>query len=246
VLKSTLILLAILALATTAYPSTVWSYNISTTGVGLTPCSSSGAGPGSASCLSPMSGTNNSADASVSLTDNSLQIMVDSAHAANAIAFASITHDDFYNVPVNGPISALLSLTCTNGGSVTTGHFSLGSTTVSPPVETIFQGASQGSGPCGIQYRLPTAPPPPDNYNFTVSLVATNNTVHLHTYIDATGNAVDERGGLTVQLTVNGFQDANGNPIAATLVPEPGTWATFGLAFLVGAVKKAKQKTPRA
>jgi hypothetical protein len=100
------------------------------------------------------------------------------------------------------------------------------------PVETIFQGASQGSGPCGIQYRLPTAPPPRDAIAFIVSLIATNNIVHLHTYIDATGSAVDERGGLTVQLTANGFQDANGNPIAATL--EPGTWAMFGLAFLVG------------
>jgi hypothetical protein len=180
----------------------------------------------------------------MSLTDSSLQIMVDSVHAAEAQVFASITHDDFYDVPVNGPISALLSLTCGNSGSnvtVTAGHFSLGSTTVSPPVETRFQGASQGSGPCGTQYRLPTSPPPPDT--FLVSLVATNNIVHLQTYIDATGGATDNLGGLTIQLTVNGFQDANGNPIAATLVtPEPGTWATFGLAFLVGVVKKRNKR----
>jgi len=247
--KIIVIVSAILALATSAYPSTVWSYNIGTSSFdpdgGGPPCSSSGSGPASASCLTPGSnGSNqNSASASVSLTDNSLEITVNSFHAAEADAFASITHDDFYDVPVNGPVSALLSLTCTGGGIVGTGHFSLGSTTVSPPVETIFQGASQGSGPCGIQYRI-TGRLPPDT--FLVSLVATNNIVHLQTYIDATAGAIDIRGGVVVQLTVNGFQDANGNPITATLLPEPGTWATFGLAFLVGVVRKAKQKTPRA
>ena len=240
--KTFLILAAILALATSAYPSTVWSYSISTDAVGQTPCSASGSGPGSASCLSDSSpGTGNGAAVSVSLTDNSLQILADSLHAAHAIAFASITHDDFYDVPVNGPVSALVSLTCDNGGNsglLPTGHFSLGSTIVSPPVETKYQGASQGSGPCGLQYRI--FPSHPDD--FVVSLVATNNIVHLQTYIDATAFAVDVRQGITVQLTVNGFQDANGNPIAATLVtPEPGTWAMFGLAFLVGAVRKAKQ-----
>jgi hypothetical protein len=45
----------------------------------------------------------------------------------------------------------------------------------------------------------------------------------------------DVTGSLFIQLTVNGFQDANGNAIAATLVPEPSTLAMLGLALLLGA-----------
>ena len=48
---------------------------------------------------------------------------------------------------------------------------------------------------------------------------------------------------LFIQLTVNGFEDANGNPIAATmLAPEPATWTMLLLAFLMGVGMKAEQK----
>jgi len=71
-----------------------------------------------------------------------------------------------------------------------------------------------------------------------------NNIVHLHTYIDGNvGGIADINSAIFVQLTVNGFQDANGNPITATLLPEPGTLGTFGLALLVGLVAmRAQQK----
>jgi hypothetical protein len=36
--------------------------------------------------------------------------------------------------------------------------------------------------------------------------------VHLQTNIDASGNVADFSGSIFVQLTVDGFQDANGNP----------------------------------
>jgi hypothetical protein len=70
-----------------------------------------------------------------------------------------------------------------------------------------------------------------------------NNIVHLHTYIDAgdVGTLTDDSGSIFVQLTVDGFQDANGNPITATLLPEPGTLGTFGLALLVGVRMKGKR-----
>ena len=193
----------------------------------------SGAGPASASCSSfsgPLFEPPSGAVASVTLTDNSLQIFVNSAHVARALAFASITHDDLYAVSVNGPVSAVESFTCsllTPPGVI--GHFSLGSTNVSPPVETIYAGASQGSGPCGAN-QINSTPPA-----FVVSLVATNNLVHLQTHIDVSGDVVDSSGGIFIQLTVNGFQDANGNPITATLIPEPSTLGTFALAFLIGA-----------
>jgi len=105
-------------------------------------------------------------------------------------------------------------------------------------------GASQGSGPCGNQYVLSTLPP---GFTFpaifTVSLSAINNIVQLQTYIDASGSEVDDAGGIFVQLTVNRFLDANGNPIQATLLPEPGTLGTFALPLLLGAgVKWARSK----
>jgi hypothetical protein len=238
--KTALVFTAIVALTPVAYPSTISAFNISTDASSGTPCSMSGASPGTASCRSSSVGLLNDAFASVTLTDNSIHLSVGSVHASDAQAFASITHDDFYSVPVNGPVSALLSFTCDNGiaPAGTIGHFSLGSTTVSPLVESIWSGASQGSGPCGIQIRLPGPP-----YGiFVVSLSATNNIVHLHTYIDARGYVSDFSGDIFVQLTVNGFQDANGSPISATLLPEPGTLGTFGLALLVGVGTKAIRK----
>jgi hypothetical protein len=240
--KTTLVFAAIVALAPVAYPSTISSFSISTDASGGTPCSVSGSGPGTASCHSS-DGINNQGDAGVTLTDNSLQLSVSGNHAGGGSAFASVTHDDFYSVPVNGPVSALLSLTCDNGfhpvGTIC--HFSLGSTTVSPPVESIWAGASQGSGPCGTTIRLPGPP-----YGiFVVSLSATNNIVHLHTYIDGNvGSTADIDSAIFVQLTVNGFQDANGNSISARLLPEPGTLGTFALALLVGVGTKAIRKLP--
>jgi hypothetical protein len=239
--KTTLVFAAFVALASGAYASTISSYSISTTSADGTPCSISGSGPGSASCFSETPGSSfhfpSDAGASVTLTDDSIQLMVGSFHASNAQAFASITHDDFYSVPVNGPVSALERLTCNLGGSSVgaLGHFSLGSTNVSPPVETIYTGASQGSGPCGPN-QIAGAP------IFVVSLVAANNIVHLQTNIDASGSVGDFSGQIIVRLTVNGFQDANGNPITATLLPEPGTLGTFGLALLVGVATKASRK----
>jgi len=227
--KAILIVSAIFALASRAYPSTVWSYSISTGAQGGTSCSMSGSGPGTAFCHSS-DGINNQGDASATLTDNSLNISVGGHHAGGGSAFASIIHDDLYSVPVNGPVSALLSLTCFEFGPTPTAHFFLGSTTVSPPVESIFTGASHGSGECG---RNEFAPLPPA---FVVSLMAMNNIVDLHTFIDGNISASsDIDGSAFVQLTVNGFQDANGNPIAATLMttPEPGTLGMLGLGFLV-------------
>jgi hypothetical protein len=167
----------------------------------------SGSGPGTASCSSSVGDTNGVASAT--LTDNSLNIVVGGNLDGGGTAFASITHEDLYSVPVNGPVSALVSLTCYNSGLLgpTTGHFSLGSTSVSPPVESIYMGASQGSGPCGLQYEF--APLPPD---FVVSLVAMNNIVDLNTHVDGSVSEVDDSGSIFVQLTVNGFLDAHGNP----------------------------------
>ena len=233
--KITLVFTPIFALASGAYASTISTFNISTTAgfQGGDPCSMSGSGPETASCSSVADNPSFHAQASVTLTDNSIQLNLSDHMVASAEGFASITHDDFYSVPVNGPVSALVSLVCDNDNPGLTGHFSLGSTNVSPPVETIFMGASQGSGPCGIQYRIFPSPPTFDG-TFTVSLSATNNIVHLHTFIDATGSEVDDSGSIFVQLTVNGFLDANGNPITATLQPEPGTLGMFTLALLVG------------
>jgi hypothetical protein len=171
------------------------------------------------------------------LTDNSIDLGLAGYHAGGAQGFASITHNDFYSVPVNGPVFALVRLTCSNLGVGTTGDFSLGSTTVSPPVESIFPGDSQGSGRCGNQYQIASLPPA-----FAVSLVATNNLVFIHTYIDASGFVADFSGSLFVQLIVNGFEDANGNPIPSELVPEPGTLGTFGLSFLIAAGLKWKRR----
>jgi len=166
------------------------------------------------------------------------------SHESSAQAIASIHHADFYHVPVNGPVFALESLVCDNSGGVspafTVGNFSLGSITVSPPVETIFTGASQGSGACSIPYQLP--PPPGFTGTFIVSLSAVNNIVLLQTNIGASGSVSGNGAQIFVQLTVDGFQDANGNPIAATLMPEPGTFGTFGLALLVGVGMRGKRK----
>jgi hypothetical protein len=61
-----------------------------------------------------------------------------------------------------------------------------------------------------------------------------NNLVDLHTHIEGNINGVSDINiSLFVQLTVNGFQDANGNPITATLLPEPGTLGMLGLGMLV-------------
>jgi hypothetical protein len=232
----TVLIVSLFTLASGAYASTISSYSISAGAQGgTTVCigPSSGSGPGTASChASGAPGTfyqDNMGDASATLTDNSLQLSVLGHHAGGGFASASITHDDLYSVPVNGPVFALESLTCVEFGPTPTAHFSLGSTNVSPPVETIFTGASQGSGECG---RNEFAPMPPA---FVVSLVAMNNIVELHTFIDGNISLSDDiDGSVFVQLTVTGFQDANGNPITATLLPEPGTLGTFGLALLVG------------
>jgi hypothetical protein len=105
----------------------------------------------------------------------------------------------------------------------------------------MFIGASQGSGPCGQQYQFARLPP-----DFIVSLVAMNNIVDLNTYID--GNipaSADQDGSVSVQLTVDGFQDANGNPIAATLLPEPGTLGTFTYGFASGRRDEKETIRPR-
>jgi hypothetical protein len=234
--KTTFVFTALFTLASSAYSSTISSFVISTTaGFQENPCSMSGSGPASESCSSIVHDQfGSSAEASITLTDNSLESSVGSFADSDGSAFASITHDDFYTVPVNGPVSAVLTLTCDNipNSIGTTGHFSLGSTNVSPPVESIYTGASQGSGPCG-------APNTKFGFGgtntFIVSLDATNNLVHLHTYIDGSSQPpADSSSSIFVQLTVDGFQDANGNPITATLLPEPGTLGTFALALLVG------------
>jgi hypothetical protein len=238
VIKTTLIV-SLFALAPGAYPATISSFNISTTAQGGTPCSMSGSGPGTATCSSTGTGPGGPAAASVTMTDNSIQLEVGAFQGNGAQAFASITHDDFYSVPVNGPVSEVVSLTCATGFAIgTIGHFSLGSTNVSPPVETIWLGASQGSGPCGNSNQIAALPP-----SFVVSLSATNNIVHLHTYIDASGSEGDNDTSIFVQLKVDGFEDANGNPITATLLPEPGTLGTFALALLAGVIGlRAKRK----
>lgn len=238
----TFFVFASMALAGQARAATISSFGISTTAglQGANPCFMSGSGPGTASCRSttPLgSSPLGDASASVTVTDNSIQLNVDAFQVSGAQGFASITHDDFYSVPVNGPVSALLSLTCNNAPPGTAGHFSLGSTNVSPGVESIYMGASQGSGPCGHQIQFRPLPP-----SFVVSLVAANNIVHLQTYIDAIGGEGDNISGIFVQLTVNGFQDANGNPITATLMPEPGTWLTLGLGLLIVAGMKHVSK----
>ena len=242
--KTTLIV-SLFALASGAYPSTISSFNISTSAFqpgfpSATPCSVSGSGIGSASCYSSIG--DNIGEASATLTDNSLNIFVGGNLDGGGTAFASITHEDVYSVPVNGPISALVSLTCNNSGLIgpTTAHFSLGSTSVSPPVESIYMGASQGSGPCGFQYEFATLPSA-----FVVSLVAMNNIVDLNTYIDGSVSEIDDSGSYFVQLTVDGFQDAKGNPIAATLLPEPGTFGTFGLAVLLVGVGMKRKRSAR-
>lgn len=234
---SSAILLAcvLLALATEAYSSTI-SWSVSTSGQDATACSLSGSGPAMESCSSA-GDRNNSVTAMVTVNDDSFTLDVVSFQAASGEASASVTHDDFYSVPVNGPVSALLTLTCQTLVVAPSPHFSLGSTNVSPPVESVFQGASQGSGTCGPS-QIALIPP-----FFLVSLSATNNLVELQTEIDATAGAVDYSSGAFVQLTVDGFQDANGNPITATLVtPEPGTSGTVGLAlFMVAAISQRKR-----
>src|SRR5204862_656477 len=97
-----------LALASRVYPSTIWSFNISSNAQGGTPCTMSGSGPGTASCLSTGAGVGASASgyASATLTDTSLQLTVNGYLAARGSAVASITHDDLYSVPVNGQDSA--------------------------------------------------------------------------------------------------------------------------------------------
>jgi len=185
--KTTLVFTAIVALASGAYASTISSFSISTGAQGGTPCFMSGSGPGTASCHS--SNGNNEGDAGATLTDNSLEIAVGGNFAGGGSAFASITHEDLYRVPVNGPVSGLLSLTCSEFGPTPTAHFSLGSTTVSPPVETTFTGASQGSGECGRNEiaRMPPA--------FIVSLAAMDNIVELHTSIDGSISASSDING---------------------------------------------------
>lgn len=69
--------------------------------------------------------------------------------------------------------------------------------------------------------------PPPSA--FVVALTAINHTVELHTEIDTTGQFSDLNGGIFLQLQVLGFRDANGDPIDATLTPEPGTTWLAGL-----------------
>ncbi len=49
-------------------------------------------------------------DASVILSDDSIALNLSSHMARSATGFASITHDDFYSVPVNGPVSAVETL----------------------------------------------------------------------------------------------------------------------------------------
>jgi hypothetical protein len=45
---------------------------------------------------------------------------------------------------------------------------------------------------------------------------------------------------LSTSLTVDGFEDTNGNAVDATLVPEPATLGTFGSALLIGAGMETK------
>jgi hypothetical protein len=199
--KPTLLFVTVIALASSAYPATISSFSISTTALNGTPCSASGPGPAAASCTSTGFTTlPEFASASATVTDNSLEVFAGSVHASSADAFASITHDDLYSVPVNGPVSVLLSLTCANQGSVfgqAMGHFSLGSTLVSPTVESIYGSfASQGSGLCGLQYQR-TNPPPA----FVVFLQSMNNVVRLQTHIDGVAHAADFDDRIFVQLT---------------------------------------------
>jgi hypothetical protein len=237
--KRILIVSAIFAIAFRAYPSTMSSFSISTSVPGGTPCFLSGTDQDFGTCMSS-SPSGAEAGGSVTLTDNSLEMAAYSDPHGNTFESASVTHDDFYSVPVNGPVSALLSLICGSSGVGLgfTGNFFLGSTNVSPPVKSIFLGASQGGGACSGRNEF--APEPPA---LVVSLFATNNIVELDTNIEGTGGSGDGNFGLFIQLAVDGFEDANGNPIVATLLaPEPATWTMLLLAFLMGVGMKAEQK----
>jgi hypothetical protein len=219
--KRILIVSAIFAIAFRAYPSTMSSFSISTSVPGGTPCFLSGTDQDFGTCMSS-SPSGAEAGGSVTLTDNSLEM-----------AAYSDPHGNTFE-------SALLSLICGSSGVGLgfTGNFFLGSTNVSPPVKSIFLGASQGGGACSGRNEF--APEPPA---FVVSLFATNNIVELDTNIEGTGGSGDGNFGLFIQLAVDGFEDANGNPIVATLLaPEPATWTMLLLAFLMGVGMKAEQK----
>ena len=71
-----------------------------------------------------------------------------------------------------------------------------------------------------------------------VSLIAMNNMVALNTSVDVNGVAGGDNGGFLTFWFGIGFQDANGNPTAATFVPdantpEPSTWGMCALSFLM-------------
>ena len=111
----TVFVFAGMALAGQACAATISSFSILTTAglQGANPCFTRGSGPGTASCSSttPLGiRPFGDASASVIVTDNSIRLNVDAFQVAGAEAFASITHDDFYGVPVNGPVSALVEL----------------------------------------------------------------------------------------------------------------------------------------
>jgi hypothetical protein len=80
----TALIVSFFALASGAYASTISTFNISTT-AGLQagdPCSMSGAGPASASCSSSSHDQfGSSAEANITLTDNSLESSVTAPHS---------------------------------------------------------------------------------------------------------------------------------------------------------------------
>lgn len=110
-MTKTVLIVSGFALASGAYPSTISSFSISSFAQDGTPCSMSGSGPGSAFCSSFGSDSSNGGGASITLTDNSLQLTVSGHHAGGGSAVASIIHDDLYSVSVDGQVSALVSVT---------------------------------------------------------------------------------------------------------------------------------------
>ncbi len=159
--------------------------------------------------------------ASATLTSNSLSLSGGSAYSElenKLVAFGagggSIAGDDVYSLPVDGSVMVLFSFSCTSDAN-SNGSYSIGEPNV------LRGGCSNGS-----TYGLPAG-------TLQVPMTAVNHLLEVKTSI--TGYTIpplhSQSTSLNISLALTGFQDANGNAVIGTLVPEPGTLGFLGLAL---------------
>ena len=208
-----------LALAVPAISATISTVSVQTKELAMV-CSKTDVV--SASCQS------NNASATALISGNGFSLFTSvGSFVASADAKASITQTDLYSVAFAGPLFGRIKEDCNphNG-------FALFAIMGGSP--TPCASFSQPLYPIFVLF--------PVTVNSGIASIQT----HLEGEADPPGIQIEPVAGIDAQITFLGFQDSNGAPVSATLLPEPGSWGLLAAGLVaIGFRRKVLTRHPR-